>query len=133
MENYASNSHKSRNAEKKSLEEKKVEKVIAGSARKKKRTGIQKIADLFIADDITNIGDYLVQDILVPIIKKSISEGIEMLLYGYTGKSNNTAARTPYRSCFNNSNNRKEPNSSRNGTGYDYDSILFNTIFELDA
>lgn len=54
MEEYKSNSHKSRE-----LEEKKIEKVITGKVKTKKKSEIQKIVSLFVSDDVADINDYI--------------------------------------------------------------------------
>lgn len=57
MEEYKSNSHKSRE-----LEEKKIEKVITGKVKTKKKSEIQKIVSLFVSDDVADIKDYILHD-----------------------------------------------------------------------
>lgn len=52
---YRSNSHKSREEISNPSSEKKIEKVISGSAKSKKKGGIQKLANIFIADDVDDV------------------------------------------------------------------------------
>ena len=47
IEEYKSNSHKTRERKKEPVAEKKVEKIISGSAKSKKKSGIQKITNIF--------------------------------------------------------------------------------------
>ena len=72
-------------------EKKKIEPVVKGKVKTKKRSGIKKLSDVFISDDVNNIKNYIFMDVLVPATKKAISEvvtsGIDMLLYGETGRS----------------------------------------------
>lgn len=139
MEEYKSNSHKSR--EKKGAEtEKKVEKVVTGAARTKKRSDIQKFADVFISEDVENVKSYIVQDVLVPTIKKAVfdivANGLDMLLYGEAGHSRKrgwNGSKVSYRDYYSNSNSRKDSSVPRNRTGYDYDSILFNSRGDAEA
>lgn len=138
MEEYKSNSHKSREAQKEPSKEKKVEKVVTGSAKTKKRSEIQKFADVFISEDVASVKSYVITDVLIPAIKKAISDivtnGIDMLLYGEAGRSrrsNSGGTKVSYQGYY--ANNRRDTTPSRNRTGYDYDSILFNSRGDADA
>ena len=73
MDNYKPNSHKAK-AEESALAEKKVEKVISGTAKVRKKTGARKVADAIISEDASNVGSYIVMDVLVPAIKDVISK-----------------------------------------------------------
>lgn len=48
IEEYKSNSHKTRERKKEPVAEKKVEKIISGSAKSKKKSGIQKITNVML-------------------------------------------------------------------------------------
>lgn len=69
----------------------KKEKVISGGVKQKKKNGFDKFLDIFIAEDAHSVGSSLIEDVLVPAIKKTLSEmvsnGIDMLLYGEVGKT----------------------------------------------
>jgi hypothetical protein len=79
---YKPNSHKSKQA----LPEKKVEKVIHGRVKTKPKGGISKVADAIVTEDVSNVKNYIFMDVLIPAVKKAISdivrEGIDMLLFG---------------------------------------------------
>ena len=86
-EEYKSNSHKSKEGQTETLtERKKVEKVVHGKVRTKPKSGISKVTDMFISEDAANVKSYIVMDVLVPAVKKAISDivrdGIDMILYG---------------------------------------------------
>lgn len=91
MEDYKPNSHRFKEQQKQEQEEKKVTKVIDGNARLRKKNGASKLADILVAEDINTVKDSLFSDILVPALKKVISDvvtnGIDMILYGSTGAS----------------------------------------------
>lgn len=74
---------------KNTIPEKKVESVVSGEVRTKKRN---KFAETFVAEDARHVKDYLVLDVLVPAIKKAaldiVQDGIEILLYGDTRARN---------------------------------------------
>lgn len=85
MENYRSNSHKAK-AEAKEAAEKKVDKVVTGNVKRKKKSEVSKFKDVFISEDVSNVKSYIFLDVLVPAIKKAVSDivkdGIDMMLYG---------------------------------------------------
>jgi hypothetical protein len=89
--NYPPNSHKSK-AEEATEQTKRVEKVVTGPVKIKKKSEVRKLADVFVADDIGNVKDYIVKELLVPTIKNTISnivrDGIDMLLFGSPRRDN---------------------------------------------
>lgn len=139
MEEYKSNSHKSKENQKNIVAtEKKVEKVISGSVRSKKKNGIQKFADNFIAEDINNVKSYIFMDVLVPAIKKAFSDvvtnGIDMILYGETGgrKRNTPGSKVSYRSYYDKPNER-ERSHLRTSNGRSYDDIVLDNRGEAEG
>ena len=100
MEEYGPNSYKSKEEKKEAanVPEKKVGKVIAGSAKSKKKGEMQKFADVFISEDVGNVKSYIFMEVIVPAIKKAISDvvtnGIDMILYGESGRSRKISATT---------------------------------------
>ena len=70
MEEYKPNSHKIKGGAEKSCSEKRVEKVISGTVKSKKKSEMQKFADVFISEDVNNVKSYIVMDVLVPAIKR---------------------------------------------------------------
>lgn len=138
MEEYKPNSHKSKEDQKGSVPEKKVEKVIAGTVKSKKKSEIQKFTDIFISEDANNVKSYILLDVLVPAIKKAISDivtnGIDMILYGGTGrtKSNSIASKVSYRSYYDVGNDRRDYSAFRTKTGYNYDDIILDNRGEAE-
>ena len=86
MEEYKSNSDKARQEQ----SEKKVEAVITGTAKTRKKGEMQKFANVFIAEDANNVMSYILMEVIVPAAKKAISDivttGIDMILYGEAGR-----------------------------------------------
>ena len=130
MEEYKPNSHKSKEEQQAARPEKKVEKVVSGSVKSRKKSEIQKFADVFIQEDAQKVKSYILMDVLVPAVKKAISDivtnGIDMILYGETGrtKKNGTASKVSYRSYYDKRDDRRDYGSSRTRTGYDYDDVI---------
>lgn len=135
MEEYKSNSHASKEKEKNG-EEKKVKKIISGNARAKKKSEFSKFADVFVSEDAGNVKSYILMDVLVPAVKKAISDivtsGIDMLLYGETGvhKRSGTSSKVSYRSYYDRSN--RSSSSSRTRNGYSYDDIILDNRGEAE-
>ena len=139
MSEYKPNSHKFKEEQKEtSLEKKKVEKVISGTAKTKKKTEIAKLADVFISEDVTNVKSYVLTDILIPAIKKLISDivtdGIDMILYGGSGRSKKTsnASKVSYRNYYDRPNDRHTVNESRPRMEYSYDKIFLESRGEAE-
>lgn len=135
MEEYKSNSHASKEKEKNS-EEKKVEKIISGNARAKKKSEFSKFADVFVSEDAGNVKSSILMEVLVPAVKKAISDivtnGIDMLLYGETGvhKRNGASSKVSYRSYYDRSN--RNSSNSRTRNGYSYDDIILDNRGEAE-
>lgn len=142
MEEYKPNSHKSKEEQRESdaLPEKKVGKVITGSAKSKKKGEMQKFADVFISEDVGNVKSYIIMEVLVPAVKKAISDivtnGIDMILYGETGrtKKNSTASKVSYGKFYDrDSDRRRDYRSAGTRGGYDYDDIIFETRGDAES
>lgn len=137
MEEYKPNSYKSKEEPKPT--EKKVEKVISGQAHQRKRGSMTKFADVFVAEDMDSVKSYIFMDVLVPAIKKAISDivtnGIDMLLYGENGstKSKSTASKVSYRSYYDQRNNDREQYArAYPRRGYDFDDVVVETRGEAE-
>lgn len=138
MAEYPANSHRSKElvTEGRS-EERKVQKVVSGKVTTKKNE-VRKLTDIFISEDARNVKSYIFMDVLVPAIKKAISDivtdGIDMILYGGSGSgrktkpSNNVSYRNYYESPRNSMSSRNDPQRSR----FDYDDIVFESRGEAE-
>lgn len=130
MEDYKSNSHRSKE-EAVASKERKIERVVSSPVRTKQKTGARKLADLFLPEDVDSMKSYVVQGILIPAGKKIFSEIIDTFLYGSSGNSkrNTPASKVSYRSYYerpNDRNDRREPVSPRpKSTGFRYDEVVF--------
>lgn len=106
MNRYASNSHKAKAAEHQSApqpaptEPKRVQKVAKGAVTVKKKSELSKLAETFLPDDLSRIKDYILRDVLVPSIKRFISDTVNVMLYnnprGTGGSSGSQTAYTRY-------------------------------------
>lgn len=106
-------------------EEKKVDKIITGTA-KTKPNEVRKFAGLIVSDDASNVGNYVLMDVLIPTFKKAVVDVVEMILFGEKGGKRRSDGRTPYRSYYDDRNDR--PCKTANMAGrFDYDDISFDS------
>lgn len=121
-------------------EKRKVEKIVTGKVITKKKSGLDKLKDEFISEDAKNIKSYVFGEVLIPAIKKAISDivtdGIDILLYGGSrgGSRRSTADRVSYRN-YTNYYDQPRGNSRTMGTAYtsySYDDIILNTRGEAE-
>lgn len=116
---------------------KKVEKVISGKVKTKKKSETRKLADVFLSEDIGNVKSYIIFDVLIPAAKKTVSEvikkGIDMILYGDTSfdTKDSRATKVSYRSYFNEPKDRRT-SSNKIAAGYNYDDVIFNSRYEAE-
>ena len=138
MTEYQPNSHRSKEAQEKEppVEKKKIEKVVTGTVKTRENKG-RKLADVFISEDVSNVKSYVLMDVLVPAIKKAISDivtnGIDMILYGGKGSggSSRPTSKVSYRSYYDDRSRRDEPTYGR--SRFDYDDIIFETRAEAET
>lgn len=128
MEDYKSNSHRSKEAA--APPEKKVEKVVRGTVKTRKKSGLEKAKGVLISEDATNIKSYVVMDVLVPALKKAISDivtnGIEIILYGESGRTrrNSPAGSISYRNFYDRRDDDRRGSNAPVRVGYSYDDVI---------
>ena len=138
MENYKPNSHKSKEKQSEAVPEKKLEKVVQGKVKTKKKSEARKFADVFISEDVANVKSYVLMDVLVPAIKKAISDivtnGIDMVLYGESGRTRKSspASRVSYSRYYDRPSDRRDREPARTRGGYDYNDIILETRGEAE-
>lgn len=131
--NYKPNSHAFKESQLQAAakqEEKKVEKVIGGTARVRKKSGIRKAMDNFISDDVPNIRTYVIKDVIVPTIKKIISETVDMALFGKSRKSNPIAGRVSYNRFYEEP--RRQAAPVQTATVYSFNEVIVDNRGEAE-
>lgn len=128
MEEYKSNSHKSRE-----LEEKKIEKVITGKVKTKKKSEIQKIVSLFVSDDVTDIKDYILHDVIIPEVKKSILDILGMIFGERGGRRSTSATKVSYGKYYDKSSGTKGYSSVRSRNDFDYEEVICETRGDAES
>lgn len=133
MEEYTPNSHKYREEQRElrqTEEESPVKKTIKHGASFKKKTRAEKLADVFIAEDVASVKSYVWEKVIVPKVKDLIflivTEGANMLLLGGAGKVQKSASesRTVYTRYYGDE-KREKPSDDRQRSAYDYRGIIF--------
>lgn len=143
MEEYKSNSYRSKETQKNDNvkpEDRKIEKVVTGVVKTKKKSKISQAMDNFISEDAKNVKSYVLGEVLIPAIKKAISDivtdGIDIILYGETRGKNrrSTADRVSYRSYYDDRGGRNRMNERQAimAGSYSYDDIILSTRGEAE-
>ena len=141
MEDYRPNSNRFKQEQKQKEEltqEKRVTKVVTGAVKTKKKSTLNKFAEEFISEDAKNVKSYVLGEVLIPAIKKAISDivtdGIDIILYGESRKRSggrSIADRVSYRSYYDGP-NRSRVDSRPTSYGYNYDDIILNSRGEAE-
>ena len=138
IEDVKPNSHKYKEEQKKKATEgeKRVEKIVKGQVKTKKKGELSKFAEIFISEDIKDVKSFIIKEIIIPAAKNTISDifskGTDMLLYGDTtlkkksGGSNYISYRDFGR--IDKRSSEKERTKSR----FDYDEIIFESRGEAE-
>lgn len=128
-------------------EDKKVQKVISGSVKTKKRGLGKRMADIFLEDNTKTVGSYIIHDVLIPAAKSMICDMIgwggfaEILLFGDKrgGRTRRDGGRTntPYGSFFRSSDRDGRDRDRRDiskaaRSRHDFDEITFETRGEAE-
>ena len=131
MQDYKPNSNRFKAEQKsgqKDLAEKKVEKVIKGKAKTKKKSSASKFADNFISDDMASVKSYIVDDLLIPTIKRTIVDAIknsaEMIFLGKVSDRSGSRSSGGYVS-YRDYGRRDDRRSIDSRSRFDYDEIRF--------
>lgn len=130
-----SNSHR---AKREDTPEKSVKKVVKGGVKKRKKPLGNRLAELFLGEDIDNVGQYVIHDVLIPAAKNAITDmvtgGIEMALYGETRGRHTKRDKGRSNVSYNNYYNRGESRQStrRNKVQHEFDDIVLESRPEAE-
>lgn len=138
MDNYAPNSHRYKEEQKRNPDEKReLRKVSGGKVRTKKKSELSKLSDVFISEDAANVKNYIFFDVLVPAIKNAIidiaTDSVNMIFgggrrSGHGGSLLNSVRSNSYIS-YNKISDRRDSRysyeDSRSRTRFDYDDIIY--------
>lgn len=132
---YKSNSHKSKENRNAPEEKKKVQKVVKGTVKTKKKNSISKLTDVFVSEDIHTVGHFIFTDVVVPTVKKVIvdiiTEGANMFFFGDRGRGGRSSSNSSYISYRSYSDRRDAP-TDRVRTGYSHEDIILESRGEAE-
>lgn len=137
MGDYRSNSNKLRDEEH-DESKKKVEKIVTGKVKSKKKNEIKKLTDVFAAEDVGSVKSFLMTDVVIPAVKDLledlVSKGIRMILRGDTNTSSRNSSplsRISYNRSYKESERR--PNGyTTSKYGYDFFDIILDNRGEAE-
>ena len=136
MDDYKPNSYKYKEQQKALTSDKKIEKVVKGTVKTRKRNGVTKLKDVFVNEDAKNVKSYIFSDVLVPAIKKLlydiVNDGASMLLFGNTssGRKKTIGSNVSYRQFYDSKVEDRRPVSS---SRFDYEDLIFESRGEAEA
>ena len=134
---------KDKPTEEENLGKKKVDKVVSGSVKTKKKSSLSKFADTFIEEDKDTVVGYLLSEVLIPSFKKMVSDtiktGIDKMLYGdaEVSRSNSPASKISYSKYYNDKSSYSRSSSTAPMTNrrdtYEYNNIVLETRGDAEA
>lgn len=129
---YKPNSHRSK--EEGRTERKKMDKVVSGGVKTRKKSELSKLADAFIAEDTHSVGSYIFADILIPAIKNTIVDvifgSVNMLFFGSTSRKSGSGP--SHHVSYNKMSSSRGYSEVRARTGYNHDDIVLDSRGEAE-
>ena len=144
LSQYQGNSNASRIQKTEEIQDHKVEQIATGN-KVPQSAGSKFLSNLF-ADDIQNIKEYILWDVLMPAFKNAISDtitnGIDMLLFGTTRSGRGSSKKVNYSGIYSGGsssrvirfNDKRDEEPRRKGGiyGYSYQEIVLNSRAEAE-
>lgn len=132
---YKPNSHRFKEDEKSgSNERKKMNKVVNGTVKTRKKSELSKLSDVFIAEDARSVGSYILTDVLIPAIKKTIADmitdSVNMMFFGGTGRRSGSGP--SHYVSYSKYSDRKNYTEVKARTGYNHDDIVLESRGEAE-
>lgn len=137
MAEYTPNSHRYKEAQK-ATQEKRVEKVVAGNVKTRKKSGIHKVADSFFAEDFSSVKSYALYEVFIPGAKRLLSEVFKNTIDAVFGTNTRSyrddREKISYRKYSDHyRDDRRDDYSNRAvRSRFDYDDIVFENRAEAD-
>lgn len=138
MPDYPDNSHSGRERTQNgsSPPTKKLEKVVSGEAKTRKKSEVKKFANIFAPEDAENVKSYILMDVIVPGVKNAIADAVSILLFGEIGRlggRRDKGSRVSYQRYYDDRrDDRREYGRPRAAGGFEYDDIVFETHGDAD-
>lgn len=138
MAEYPDNSHSAQERRQNGtiLPDKKMQKVVVGGAKTRKKSEVKKLASIFIPEDVENVKNYILTDVIVPGIKHAIADAVSIVLFGDAGRlggRRDKGTRISYQKYFDDRrDDRRDCARPRVPAGFEYDDIIFETRGDAD-
>ena len=134
MENYKPNSRVSKNVgtEKEEVKRDKVEKIVKGVVKSKKKNGL---LSMFISEGVPDMKSHIIFEVLIPAAKKVVSDGINIMLFGEVGESRKSSmsSKVSYREYYGREEKEVDRYRGRYTSGrYSYDDIILESRAEAN-
>lgn len=137
MAEYPDNSHsaRERQTENSSPQERKLEKVVSGEAKTRKKSEVKKFASIFVPEDTESVKSYILTDVIIPGIKNAIADAISIILFGEAGRIGSRRdgkSKIAYQKYYDDRRDDRRDYGRPRATGFEYDDILFETRGDAD-
>lgn len=128
---YPGNSYLSKKSETVEKPEQKLTPVVTHDVQVRKKNVFQKFTEAFIAEDFQSVKTYVINEYILPGIKKMIVGGVDMLLNGKaTNRTEKQTAQVSYRNYYD---APSKPKASNYRTDWlDFDNIIYMTHEEAE-
>lgn len=129
MDNKYTNSSLKNN--KQASEAKTVKKVVKGPVKTKKKSEVSKIAKSIVSEECKNIKEYVIYDVVVPVIKDTFAQIIkgatDMIFFGEVRNTRSSgwggvrggSTKISYKDCWDNRGRSAQPARPTNRMSYD--------------
>lgn len=127
MNDLPSNSHKSKELAKPKTE-KRMEPVVSAPASIEKPSAFKRVMDSFIKTDAKTIRDFMIDDFIIPNIKKGILEVINMIFYNTPTTQKSQGWNSPkisYGGFVNGTAQNSHRTQTKRDVGFNFDKIVF--------
>jgi len=138
MANYPDNSYSAREQQQKTDQpERKLEKVVNGETKTRKKSEVKKFASFLVPEDTENVKSYILMDVIIPGIKNAIADVVSIILFGEAGRlgqsRKSSGSKISYQKYYRDDrDNRRSDGRLAASVGFEYDDILFETRGDAD-
>lgn len=133
MPEYPNNSHSAK--ENAGKPEKKMEKVVTGAAKTRKKSEVRKFAGVFAPEDAASVKNYILTDVVVPGIKNAIADVVSIVLFGEAGRiggRKGNGSKVSYQRYYDDRRDDRRDYGRPRNSGFEYDDIVFETRGDAD-
>ena len=138
MPDYPDNSHSSREQKQDAKQpDRKLEKVVNGEAKTRKKSEVKKFAGFFVPEDTENVKSFILMDVVIPGIKNAIADVVSIMLFGEAGRigrgGRDGRSKISYQKYYRDDrDDRRDYARPRSAAGFEYDDILFEDRGDAD-